>query len=417
MRTLLTCLCAVAFAPALPTQNAVLQWSDAALAAIRATNTPPPRAARSLAILHGAIFDAANGIQPRFHEYLVPPAAPVPSNRIAAVATAGHDVLAALFPTQAASFVVVRDSLLGGLASNPAKVNGMAWGSSVAQQILLARANDGSTAVVPYPGSTAPGMWRPTVSFGGNVLPALLPQWGNVTTFGISAGSVATLQPPPPPALQSWGYALEVGYTQAIGGTVSSWRTAEQTEIARFWGYGPGTATPPGHWNQIAHNVARQRHVNLLDSARLFALMNFALADAAIVCWRCKYDAGLWRPITAIQLADQDGNPLTHPNPTWTPLLPTPPFPEYTSGHSSFSGAAARVLARFFGTDQVSFTSPSDDLPGVTRSYQRFSQAALESGMSRIYGGIHFLSGNVYGLINGNQIGQQIYDSKLTRLP
>ena len=140
------------------------------------------------------------------------------------------------------------------------------------------------------------------------------------------------------------------------------------------------------------------------------------LADAAIVCWECKYAFGLWRPITAIQLADQDGNRLTKPDPDWTPLLPTPPFPEYTSGHSTFSGAAAAVLASTFG-DRLRFAVGSDDLPDVVREYRSFSAAAEESGMSRIYGGIHFPSANVHGLQCGAAIGTDIAERLLQPLP
>jgi hypothetical protein len=202
-------------------------------------------------------------------------------------------------------------------------------------------------------------------------------------------------------------YALDVGYTKAYGGSNSTARHPKETESALFWGYGAGSCTPPGHWNQIATVVAQQRNLDLLESARLFALLNIAMADAAIVCWKCKYIDGLWRPITAIQLADTDGNPLTEADPNWAPLLATPPFPEYTSGHSTFSGAAATVLSAFFRGNER-FTVGSDDLPGVLRSYKNFWDAAHESGVSRLYGGIHFWSANENGLSCGAAIGREI---------
>lgn len=196
--------------------------------------------------------------------------------------------------------------------------------------------------------------------------------------------------------------------TKVLGRVDSMWRTPEQTEIARFWGYGPGTATPGGHWNQIAQVVAESEGNTLSENARMFALLNLALADAAIVSWDCKYTFNYWRPITAIQLADTDGNPLTSPDPAWMPLLETPPFPEYTSGHSTFSGAAAVALSAFFGHDRVRFSVGSDDLPGVFRTYSGFWDAALESGISRIYGGIHFMSANQYGLMTGAKTGAYV---------
>jgi hypothetical protein len=387
-------------------QNEVVQWTDAALAAIRVVGTPPPAASRSLAILGTAVFDAVNGIHGHYQHYLVQPNAPANSNEVAALATAAHDVLVVQWPTRAQDFDTLRDTMLAGIPDNPRKTNGVHWGATVAQQILQARANDGSTAVVSYPGSLVPGAWRPTISFGGLVRPALAPQWGNVTPFGVA--SVAALQPPPPPALTTSEYADDVNFTKAYGSLTNSARSPEQTEIAQFWGYGPGSSTPPGHWNQIAIAVLQHRHLGIEETARMFALLNVALADAAIVCWRCKYIMGYWRPITAIQLADQDGNPLTVPDPTWAPLLPTPPFPEYTSGHSTFSAAAAMALAGFFGTDRVSFTIGSDDLPGVFHTFRRFSDAAWESGISRLYGGIHFWHGNLEGLACGARIGMEI---------
>lgn len=154
---------------------------------------------------------------------------------------------------------------------------------------------------------------------------------------------------------------------------------------------------PSGHWNDVAAQLAEARGLSPLETARLFALLNLALADAAIACWDAKYAYDWWRPITAIRMADTDGNPATESDPTWTPLISTPPFPEHVSGHSTFSAAAATVLAKFHGSDRFSFTLRSDGLFGVTRSYNRFSDAAVEAGLSRIYGGIHFRAANEGG--------------------
>jgi hypothetical protein len=276
----------------------------------------------------------------------------------------------------------------------------------VASAILQSRNNDGSAVTVSFPGSTDPGQWRPTISFGGIVRPALLPQWGSVTPFAI--GNPTPFVPPPPPSLGSSQYAADVNQVQSLGSAVSATRTPEQTQIAQFWGYGPGTATPAGHWNQIAHEVAFTQRNTLEENARLFALLNIALADAGIVSWNCKYQYNFWRPITAIQEADTDGNPDTSADPDWMPLLETPPFPEYTSGHSTFSGTAAVILASFYGKDEIPFSIGSDDLPGVHRFYSSFSEASRESGMSRIYGGIHFMSANLNGLASGAAVGQLV---------
>jgi membrane-associated phospholipid phosphatase len=330
----------------------------------------------------------------------------------AAATTAARDAMVALYAAHSTTFDTLNDSILAGIRDGLSKTNGIAWGQQVAREVLAARANDGSSNTAPYLGSTVPGLWRPTLSFGNVVRPALLPLWGRVVPFCLTGGN--QLRPERPPALPSLRYALEVLQVQYFGGRGTSLRTPEQTEIARFWGYGPGTSTPPGHWNQVALVVATQRPRALAEHAQIFARLNIALADAGIVSWDCKYEYGLWRPITAIQLADQDGNPITRPDVEWMPLLETPPFPEYTSGHSTFSAAAAAVLGDAYG-DRVRFSVGSDDLPGVLRTYRSFSEAAWESGMSRIYGGIHYLSANLNGLRNGWQCGALVNRLMLRR--
>ncbi|MBK8097067.1 MAG: phosphatase PAP2 family protein [Planctomycetes bacterium] len=405
-------LCLILLCTTATAQDPVLDWNGAALAAIRSGGTPPPAAARNLAILHSAIHDAVNGIGGRYEQYLVPPNVPQNANKPAAVIAAAHDVLVVLYPTQAATFDTLQTTQLATIPDGARKAAGVAWGQFVAQTMIASRVGDGSTAPASYPGSTTPGLWRPTISFGGVVRPALLPQWGGVRPFALNSGQ--QFRPPAPPALSSFQYGLETLHVQYFGESDESFRTADQTEIANFWGYGPGTSTPPGHWNQIATEVAHARPRSLAEHARTFALLNIAMADAAICSWDCKYVYGLWRPITAIQLADTDGNPLTNVDADWTPLLPTPPFPEYTSGHSTFSGAAAAVLASAYG-DRTRFSAGSDDLPGVRRSYTSFTGAAWESGISRIYGGIHFWSANVNGLLGGWHVGQWAVDHKLRR--
>jgi membrane-associated phospholipid phosphatase len=201
-----------------------------------------------------------------------------------------------------------------------------------------------------------------------------------------------------------------------LGGATSVTRTAEQELIAYFWADFTYTVTPPGHWNQIARSAATSLDLSLAQKARLFALLNIALADAAIATWDAKYAFNFWRPVTAIQQADLDDNSETVADADWTPLLPTPSFPEYVSGHSAFSSAAAAVLTRFLGTDHVSFTVVSDSVPGVIRSYSSFAAATEEIGMSRVYGGIHFLSGDLDGLRLGHAIGDYVVDNSLLPL-
>jgi hypothetical protein len=224
-------------------------------------------------------------------------------------------------------------------------------------------------------------------------------------------------RPHDPPALTSAEYTASFREVRELGGERSAKRTAEQTEIARFWADGEGTVTPPGHWNRIAQTAARSRGASVAENARLFALLNLALADAAVVAWDCKYQFNVWRPIDGIREGDRDSNPDTDADRDWTPLLETPPFPSYTSGHSTFSGAAATVLAEFFGGDAFRFRSTTEGLPDVTRSYDGFWAAAAEAGKSRIYGGIHWEFDNAEGLASGRELGRYVARNFLTPRP
>ena len=284
-----------------------------------------------------------------------------------------------------------------------AKRLGVAWGEKVASEIMLWRSTDGAAMPVAYTPGTRPGDWQPTPPA---FAPALLPQWGDVVPFGLQSGDL--FRPPPPPALNTAAWAADMNEVKRLGAINSTERTADQTIIAQFWANGAGTETPAGHWNRIAHSISDQRGLSLRQNARLFALLNIALADAAIVSWDCKFAYNLWRPVTAIRNADLDGNGATEKVADWTPLLVTPPFPEYTSGHSTFSGAASRVLEMFFGTDRITFTVDSDGTPGHFRTFTSIAAAANESGMSRIYGGIHFQSANVWGLASGRACGEYV---------
>lgn len=284
--------------------------------------------------------------------------------------------------------------------------------------MLALRANDGADAVLEYVSGSDPGDWERTYP---NYIPPLLPQWHNVTPFVIK--SPDQYRPDAPPALTSEEYANAVDEVMQLGRINSTTRTAEQTEIAVFWADGGGTYTPPGHFNQIAADVIIEQDHSMLENARIFAMLNLAMADAGIAAWDAKYHFDLWRPIDAIREADLDGNDQTSPDETWLPLLLNPPFPTYTSGHSTFGGAADALLTALLG-DNVSFTSqidaqaspgqrPLDESLIVTRSFDSFSHAAEENGISRIYGGIHFGFDNTAGLESGRGIGSYVAENLL----
>jgi hypothetical protein len=406
MSPTLLALALAAHAPAQPPAAAddpVLAWNEVVLEAIRADRTPPPMAARHLAIVHAAVFDAVNAVRGGHRPYRVSPTTPAGTSEAAAAAIAAHRTLLGLYPVQVDRFDAALDRSLAAVPDGPGKAHGVTLGLAVAESMLARRAADGSAQPRSYALPVAPGAWQPTPP---DFRPALAPHWATLAPFAVQRGN--QFRPPAPPALTDAAYTAAFREVRQLGGRTSADRTAEQTEIAHFWADGEGTVTPPGHWNRIARSAARQRGLSLAENARLFALLNLALADAAVVCWDGKFHHGFWRPVQAIREADRDGNPDTDPDPLWGPLLPTPPFPAYPSGHSTFSGAAAAVLAEFFGTDAVPFVSTSDALPGVTRSFGSFRAAAEEAGMSRIYGGIHWPFDNTEGLKCGREVGEYV---------
>jgi hypothetical protein len=381
--------------------NAVLVWNQNLLQAIQLDDSAPPVASRAMAMVQGAVLDAVNAIDgtPARFVHLAPAPDASPN---AAVAGAAYRVLSYLYPAQQASLDQELTSALQNVPDGQARTDGLALGKAAGDGMIALRANDGSTNYVDYTPGSGPGVWQPTPPAYDN---ALLPQWATLQPFAMTSDS--QFRPAGPPALDSQAWATAVNEVQSIGRADSTTRTADQTQIARFWADGGGSYTPPGHWNTIAQTVAQQAGDSLADDARLFAVLDTTMADAAIVAWDAKYAYNAWRPITAIQNADTAGNPAVQADPTWTPLLITPNFPEYVSGHSTFSGAAATVLDAFFGTS-VSFTSTTPTLLGVTRSFTSFDQAAAEAGQSRIYAGIHFQFSNQDGLAAGRALGKYV---------
>jgi hypothetical protein len=386
--------------------NVVLDWNAVLLKAIQRDRTAPPMASRNLAIVQTAVFDAINGLTQTYQNYAVTEATPLVASPVAAAAAAAYRVLATLYPNQIDSFNVALNTSLAAIPDGEAETKGIAFGDRVATTLLGLRSLDGSEQTVTYTPGTDPGDWQPTAPN----TKALLPHWGTVKPFALTSGT--QFRGDGPPALSSTDYAAEFYQVKELGSKTSLSRTAEQTEIAKFWADGAGTYTPPGHWNQIAGEIAAARNLSLVDQAHLFALLNIALADAGIAAWDAKYHYDFWRPVTAIRQGNNDGNIFTIADPSWEPLLETPPFPEYVSGHSTYSGAADAILTAILGKD-VKFQAGSWGLPGVARSFNSFTQAAEEAGMSRIYGGIHFHSANVEGLATGRSVGGYALQNRL----
>jgi hypothetical protein len=395
--------------PASAGADVVLDWNEVLLDAVRVDRTNPPKATRAMALVHVAVFDAVNGILGGYEPYHVAGPAPAGASPEAAAAAAAHRALAALFPAQQATFDAALVASLAAIPNGTAESAGVDWGEEVADAVLALRDGDGSATVQAYEAPEGSGWWTTTPPA---FAAPLLPNWPYVTPWCMASGSELRL--PAPPSPNTAEYTAAFHEVRRLGRAASPQRTAEQSEIALFWADGAGTATPPGHWLTIAQGISQDKGLSLIENARLFALLGLTVADAAIVSWDTKYYWSNWRPVTGIQHADADGNPATTAEPGWTSFIATPPFPSYTSGHSTFSGSSARLLGLFFGTDAIPFSTTSDGLPGVTRSFGHLSQAAEEAGQSRIYGGIHWQFDNQGGLRSGRALAERVFFDFLT---
>jgi membrane-associated phospholipid phosphatase len=401
----------------------VTDWNQHMLRAGTVGATSPLVMTRVAAIVQASMFDAVNGIDRKYAPVHVPPGGPASASRRAAVVEAAYTALVALYPTQHSAFDARLAVSLTSIASDPHETSagiasGIAWGKTVANGILSWRASDGFTpAPAPFLGGTAVGQWRPTPP---GFLPGAGPQFAYMTPWVIIAPS--QFRPGGPPALTSARYTKDFNETKMMGSISSASRNADQTIYSWFWAQSTATYL----WNHAADSLIEQgdreedgdfgqrsdHHHSLLENARVLALLDLAMADAAIACWEAKYFYLFWRPVTAIPLADTDGNPATSPDPSWMPLFATPNHPEYPSGHSTVSGAAAIVLASFFG-EKTHFTMDNDLLIGVTRDFQSFSQALNEVKNARIFAGIHFRSACDDGQATGIQVANWVLDHAL----
>jgi hypothetical protein len=439
------CAAALALlAPAAPaaahhhaSSGAVSAWNAtagrAAVAACISPVGPSPAEARLYAMSHVAIHDALNAIDRRFEPYAYTARAPRRTSADAAVAAAAHDVLvpvlqqlSTLTPPaciDAAVAGVERDyaAALSAVRDGRAKARGVAVGRGAAAAILALRARDGAQEVLvgdpAYPEGTLPGEYRftPGTPF------AFAPRLGKLTPFVMRDG--AQFRPGPPYAVTDPRYTADYNEVARLGGdgvTTPSDRTADETEIARFW-----LESSPLQWNRIARTVSAQAGLDAWEEARLLGLLNMSLIDGYVGSFEAKYHYGYWRPVTAIRLAATDGNPGTTADPSWSPLVETPPIPDYDSGHAVEGGAAAQVLRRFFRTDHVRFSTCSTTLPAGTcdeeesaiyRRFASFSEAAAENGLSRILVGFHFRKAVDEGIAHGRKIANRAVDRTMRPL-
>ena len=440
----------------------VRRWNGIAIDASGLDHTPPGpgeqrvfgeqmgpgRASLAIATVHIAIHDAVNAIEGKYGTYTRVRRAPGRASIDAAIAQAAHDALAAVFPAQRAIFdrELARD--LAELADGSSKRDGIDTGRRAAAAILAMRDGDGSDQVDPrlgegYIPGDAPGVWRQDPI---SELPrAVGADWGKVRPLVLR--SSRQFRAPPPPRLNSAAYARAFNEVKRLGGDgvyTPTRRTRQQAFIGVFWAYDgtPSLCAPPRLYNQLAMTIADRMGTsrNVVELARLLALVNVAMSDAGIAIWESKFHYKFWRPVTGIREADRwtgptgrgDGNPLTVADPTFTPLgAPasnligvdfTPPFPAYPSGHAGFGGAIFQILRRFYGTDRISFTFVSDEFNGETRgsdglvrpriprTFKSLSQAEEENGQSRIYLGIHWSFDKTEGIAQGRKVANWVYD-------
>ena len=408
--------------------DAITRWNDVLLEVIRDVGGPPGPIARAGAMMHGAMYDAVNSIAPSTHEpYLVSVPAPPTASLNAAIGQAARDILAAVFPATTVPLAARLSSAISNVPPGSDVAAGKAVGKAAAEAMLTNRYGDGSDDNAPYVHGTQPGDWRPTGSG-----PAANPNWGNLTPFVIPFGR--SFRPPRPGGyaykqqmLASSEYAAQFNEVKRLGRFDSSTRTPEQTEIAFFWANDlDRTYKPPGQLFEMTKVVSAQKGLDIVQNARLFALVALAMGDAAIVAWDAKYDTNLdlWRPESAVTLADSDGNAATRQDADWKPLSKdpatgkhfSPPFPAYVSGHATLGAACATVLRRFFGTDNVTFTFGTEDpnlAAGVTRTFNSFTEAAREEARSRVYLGVHYQWDGDHGFISGTQAGEFVYQHAL----
>ena len=448
----------------------LIHWNSIAIDASGLDHTPVPpgdprvfgeqlgpgRSARAIAIVHIAMFDAINAIDGRYRSYTGIPPAQSNTSVDSAIAQAAHDTLVVMYPSQKSAFDDDLAEDLGNIPNGQAKARGITLGRRAAAAILELRSNDGSahaeSALVQNGGNWAtsnlPGRWRQDPI---SLIPvALGAHWAEVDPFVLQTAN--QFRTPAPPSMNSPAYAAAFREVKRLGGdgiVTPTNRTAEQTHIGIFWAYDgtPSLCAPPRLYNQIALTVADVRNTaNVLDLARLLALVNVSMADAGIAAWESKYFYDFWRPVGGIREADPgtgplgqgDGNPSTHGDVTFSPLgAPasnlqgpnfTPPFPAYPSGHATFGGALFETLRNFYGTDRIRFTFVSDEFNGVTvgndgqvrpfmpRTFNKLSEAEEENGQSRIYLGIHWSFDKTEGIAQGRKVADYVFENAFRRV-
>ncbi len=375
----------------------VSDWNAIAISTFLADPTKAPvESILYMGFVQAAVYDAVVGIDGRYEPYRFPIRAPRGASAQAAAAAAAHRILVTYSPYATAALDADLATSLMAVPDGPDKAQGVAFGELAAARIIQLRTGDGRNASITFTQPPGPGVWRPTP-------PALLPMSAPWLGFvrPLLVPSVNPYEPGPPPALTSARYTTEFAEVKALGSAASILRTADQTATAMFF-----SGLAPVQYNAALRDQVAVRHLDIVDAAHLLAAVDMTAADTIIGVWRAKYVYGFWRPITAIQLADTDGNPATAADPTWAPLITTPNYPEYVSGYSGYTGAFTTALAGALDTRHLHVTLISTAVPGAQRSYDSGSALDRDVIDARVWLGIHIRTSDVRGV----RLGQQIAD-------
>jgi len=373
--------------------DVITDWNDVALEAVIAAREAQPTQARSVTMVHVAMFEAVNAIGRRYARYATKVVPASGASREVAAATAAHAVLTKLYPNQRATFDKAYDAWIAQIPNDEAKTSGVALGKQVADETYAARASEMTNPANAYRPRTTAGAYVPTT----------LPVATEAARFRPwLMQSPAQFRPVAPISLKGARWARNYNEIKEMGGRESAARSAEQTNIGRFW-----IVTGPPAWNPVIRALATTKKLDLIESARLFALAHMAGADAYIAVFDAKYSYNFWRPITAIRNGDIDGNPATSPDLTWTPLIDTPMHPEYPCAHCITASAVATVLESEFGSGPIAalkMTSPT--APGVTRTWNRIQDYVTDVSNARVWAGVHYRFSTEVGEAMGRKIGE-----------
>ena len=379
--------------------DVITDWNERAVTAGYTARVTPGVSARNIAMVHLAMFEALNSIEPRYTPYRTRLATESSASREAAAASAAHYLMVRLYPDQAKEMDKALEASLAAVPDGPPKTEGLRLGEQAAGAMLDERRADGADAANTYRPFTVAGKYVPTVF-------PVMSSWGAVRPFALKSGN--QFGPVAPYALTSMQWAKDYAEVKKMGAKTGSARTAEQTEIARFW-----ELVGPATYNPVARQLSAAKSLDVVDNARLFALFSIAASDAGVAIFDAKYKYNFWRPVTAIRNGDLDGNNATERDPSWEPFIATPMHPEYPCAHCTFQSTAASVLETFFGGNAATFTLTSTTAPGVTRRFSKLSDYVAEVVNARVYDGVHYRTSGEAGAAMGRKIGQYTVENYL----